>query len=61
MSATTELLSEKLRELENLLSETSERTPEELENLKKEREVVLSRLHQANEGLNEGTRRLLKG
>ncbi len=62
MSATTELLAEKLRELENMMSEAKTSGDEaRLTKLTSERDELVSKLTQANEGLNEGTRRLLKG
>lgn len=62
MSATTEILAERLREIEDLLAEASKsgQTPE-AERLEVERQALVSKLAQANESLNEGTRRLLKG
>ena len=62
MSATTEILAEKLREIEDLLAEaTKGGKTSDAERLEAERQTLVSKLAQANESLNEGTRRLLKG
>lgn len=62
MSATTEILAEKLREIEELLAEATKAGQQsEAERLANERQNLVSKLSQANESLNEGNRRLLKG